>query len=68
MNLEDKIALITSYIFAIFVMFFVGYLIITQKWVLYTFAFINLSAIFVLSFLLIKNGFSIIKEKNSLKR
>ncbi len=57
MLLEDKIAQLASYIFAIFLMFLFLYLIFTYKWILYLIASINIIAIFGLIFLLIREFF-----------
>jgi len=57
MLLEDKIARIASYLFAIFFMIFLLYLVFTFKWILYFVASINILSIFGLIFLLIREAF-----------
>lgn len=57
MLLEDKIAQLASYLFAIFLMLSFLYMIFTVKWILYLVASVNIISIFGLIFLLIREFF-----------
>jgi hypothetical protein len=57
MLLEDKIAQLASYIFALFLLGFFIYLFFTQIWFVYLLASFNLISIFGLGIILIKNIF-----------